>query len=312
MINKIIILITFLIVFSSSCAAADEMPGFVKVGIVDLKTHRVKKIVNVPLNEYVAGVISKEVPNAWPNEAKKALAVLVRSWVYSNKERHSNEGFDFCNLTHCQSWQNYDLKKDRNNIKSIIQEIGTAVLEYKGKAISGFYHSTCGGSTALAQDVFMEEYLPYLKAKWDGPPKNHNCKESPHYSWNSFITNKDIAKLLRKVIKRDTKFDFIYISQRDKLGKRAKRITVVLDKGIKLIKAYDFWMAAGEILGWNMIKSTYFDLVRKDDGYLFIGHGNGHGIGMCQWGAKKLAEEGLGYERILRFYFPKCTLLSRQ
>jgi len=291
---------------------ADESNNKIRIGVIDQKTHKIKKISEVTIDEYIAGVISREIPDSWPVELKKAFTVCIRSWVYSNRERHKEEGFDFCNLTHCQAWERYDLKKDKYNLNSILEETADKYLFYKGRVVSGFYHSTCGGCTALAHDVFIEEYVPNLKARWDGPPKDHNCKDSPHYIWNSFISNADIEKIIKKILKRNISFEYIYISQRDRLGKRAKRITIVLDKGIKIIKAYDFWMAAGGILGWNMIKSTYFDIVKKDDGYLFIGHGNGHGIGLCQWGAKKLADNGYGWEKILKYYFPKCRITSRK
>lgn len=290
-------------------SSAHGNPSYIKLGIVNPKTQKVEKIVKLSLEEYIAGVLTREIPGDWPEELKKAQAVLIRTYALKNMKRHAKGGYNLCNLTHCQAWQDYKLGTKKEEIRSLVKATKGQVLMYKGKLVQPFYHSTCGGYTALAEDVFMQESLPYLRAGFDGFQGKPNCVDSPHYKWKSFLKEAEVFKIAEKILKRKVNFYDIEIHTRGKMKKRAKRMCFVGAEGDLFSNAYDFWMAAGQMFGWNIIKSTYFSVSQNRYGYDFTGHGNGHGLGMCQWGAMKLAKMGYDYKKILRFYFTKVKIV---
>ncbi|MNT63636.1 Amidase enhancer precursor [compost metagenome] len=74
---------------------------------------------------------------------------------------------------------------------------------------------------------------------------------------------------------------------------------------------YRLWQALGRELGWGLLKSMRFTVRRDGNAFVFEGHGLGHGVGLCQWGAKGQAEKGISYARILASYYPGTAIARR-
>src|SRR5262249_32072425 len=134
--------------------------------------------------------LASELPPDFPLEAQKAQAVLIRSYALATAPRHAAEGYDFCDLTHCQVYGGWE------GVSGIREEAVRAtqslVLEYQGKPIEALFHSTCGGHTSANQKVFGGRALPYLQGVDDGD----YCRNSPHQDWESAIPLARIAALL--------------------------------------------------------------------------------------------------------------------
>ena len=133
--------------------------------------------------------------------------------------------------------------------------------------------------------------------------KKHNCANSPHYRWHYFISMKNLKKILKEGV----------IGELKVLVKQGRVSSLAYNDGNnsgKKIAASRFISRAGRLLGWNAIKSNYFFIRKTKGGYLFRGRGLGHGIGLCQWGAYKLALEGKMHLDILRFYYDNAKIIE--
>jgi stage II sporulation protein D len=161
------------------------------------------------------------------------------------------------------------------------------ILTFNGKPIEAFYHSTCGGKTENPEDVFGKSY-PYLKSV------ESDCSISPYWTWQRKVPLAEIETALNI---SGIKAISIHSSTP---AERVKQLKITSDSGTTVINATDFRKA----LGWSRLPSTKFNLSIENDSILFEGKGYGHGVGLCQWSALKMALEGKNYKEILSFFYP--------
>ncbi|MBU1598713.1 SpoIID/LytB domain-containing protein [bacterium] len=241
----------------------------------------------VDLEEYLYGIIRREISTDWPLESIKAQAVLARTYALVNK-KHKNEGFDLCSDVHCQVYGGLEAE-DKIAILACSATSGEILLLNEEFA-PVYYHACCGGLISDIRDVWGPPGLAYLKSK-----VCPYCRPSPHYNWQCKLSYANIAEKLN--IKKVTKVE--------RAGQdRAREIIVHHEGRREAITANKF----RNLFGSNLIKSTYFEIEETWDGIRLIGKGWGHGVGLCQWGAKGMASQGADYEEILSFYFPGCLI----
>lgn len=264
-------------------------------------------IEEIPLEDYVQDVLEAEMPKGFPSEALKAQAILIRTYAFVNARRHLQEGFDLCDLTHCQAYAGRQLNY-RSHAEAAQATKGVMVA-YKLKPAQVFYHSTCGGHTSSASEVFGGEEIPYLKGVCDGT----YCEKSSHYNWESFISLNILKEVLRKApLKFIGELKNIIISKSEADEDKGRALELSLEGNKKInVSANNFLSQIGKYLGWSQLKSSWFEIEAKDNGLVFKGRGLGHGVGMCQWGAKGMAEEGKKFDEILQHYFPGTQLIQR-
>lgn len=248
-------------------------------------------LVNVlPLETYVAGVVSAEMPEAWPVAAKRAQAVVARTLALKGGD---HPGGRLCDLTHCQA---YAGERRPEDIQVALETRGR-VLTHQGQLIHPLYHSTCGGERASNAVVFGGTLLPYLQEGTDP-----YCEKSPQAApWSVRVLASELAKALNL-----PQVKSVQVVSRSEGGWVAQ-----VSVNDRLFPGYRFWQALGRELGWGVLKSMRYT-VRKDGGaFVFEGRGLGHGVGMCQWGARGQAEKGIPYARILESYYPGTSLVRR-
>ncbi|MDI6751250.1 MAG: SpoIID/LytB domain-containing protein [bacterium] len=240
----------------------------------------------VDLEDYLPGIIKREISTDWPIEAIKAQAVLARTFALVN-QKHKAEGFDLCSDVHCQVYGGMEAE-DKVAILAC-SATSSEVLCYNEELAPVYYHACCGGLISDIRDVWGPS-LPYFKSK-----VCPYCYASPHYNWQYNLSYANIAE----------KIGISRVFRVERTGKgRPKEIIVHYEGGRKAILANDF----RNMFGSNLIKSTYFEIEETWNGIKLIGKGWGHGIGMCQWGAKGMASQGASYQEILSFYFPGCVV----
>jgi stage II sporulation protein D len=242
----------------------------------------------LPLEEYVRNVVSAEVGPNWDLEALKVQAVIARTYALYQKSMNNTTNYD---LTSSVLDQVYKGNVSDDMISRAVAQTRDEVLTYKGKLIEAFYHSTCGGETEDAKEVFGKSY-PYLR------PVKSKCDLSPYWVWERKIPLEEIAKALGVSGIRD-----IRIHSHTSTG-RVRMLKVFHDKGVLSVKATDL----RKKLGWKRLPSTKFAFTRQGDYLVFEGKGYGHGVGLCQWGALEMAREGRNYRQILSFYYPGTTI----
>ena len=242
-------------------------------------------IVKVPVEPYIAGVVEAEGGMSAEPEYHKAQAVLARTWLITNMGKHKKEGYHIKDDQSSQAFKGVPHGKHAAIISAAVAQTKDTIATYSCKPIIGFYHSNSGGQTVLPQDVWSQE-LPYCRAVFDPFSK----KESK-YRWTKDIALSD-WKAYFKIAE-----DFDWGAFFTELPEGRQTHYTIGDQTFKL-----------ETLRRHFkLRSTYFTARVEGDAIHLEGYGFGHGVGMAQQGAMRMAVGGFQWKEILDFYFQKLT-----
>lgn len=247
----------------------------------------------VPVDGYLQSVVPEEMPVDWPAEAIKAQSVAARSFALASRGRHASEGYDLCTTTHCQLYTGTTAEKSASN--AAIKATRGEVLTYGGKPIEALFHTDSGGMTENSEDVWGS-HVPYLRAAKDTPAKT--------MPWTKAISRADLERKLAAKGHDIGKVRSLVLSPlaigrsaKDRTASgRVKTMTVKGTKGTATLSGTT-WRS---LLG---LKSTLFDAKLAKDMVTFTGYGSGHGLGISQWGAERMAAKGASYAEILHHYY---------
>jgi SpoIID/LytB domain protein len=264
-------------------------PGVLRVGV--LKPGGGYSVSELPMENYVARVLAGEAVRESQPAALEALAITIRTFALANRGRHRADGFDLCDQTHCQVLRAAVAATER----AAKVTAGRLLLLRDGAPASVYYSASCGGRTQLPSDVWPGADDPsYLPSKDDD-----GCQGAP--AWTAELHETDLQRALRASGFRGELRD-LKIASRNASGRVARLQLDGLTPA--QISGQDFRVVIGRTLGWQHVKSTAFELRKKDGSYRFSGHGSGHGVGLCVIGSARLAERGVSAEAILARYFP--------
>lgn len=251
----------------------------------------------LPLEEYLVGLINCEISSAWPIDAVMAQAVIARTYALNRKAQRAGSLYHLESSVMDQVYDGCQIEDSR--ARRAVKDTEGQVLTYAGAIIQAFYHSNCGGSTEAAEHVWGAP-LAYLK----GVDCKY-CQNSPSVSWEQKIPLSELEDKLRAAGHKISGLTDIRPGSLNTRG-RLKNIVLVTSKGTVSVAGDQFRKA----IGYSVIKSTRFSLKVVKGEACFSGTGNGHGVGLCQWGAKQRAQDGFDYTEILSYYYPG-TVLSR-
>ncbi len=255
-------------------------------------------IKELEFEEYIAGVISKEMGENFPVEALKAQAVVSRTYLIWKKNVNKNNIHDIENSIYNQVFK--ECKSEKIKI-AVNQTKGEILVDEKGEIVPVFFHACCGGKTANPSDVWGGDYPLNISTS------DIYCEKCPYYTWKKSISKKYLSEIL------GLKIDRIEIIERDQTN-RVKNLQILTKDGkIKKFSGHEFRLRINEKTDvyFNnpyIIPSTMFEIEDYGDKIIFKGKGYGHGVGMCQYGAKQMAEMGFNYKEILKFYFPNLKI----
>lgn len=245
----------------------------------------------VPLEEYVYGVVSSEVPVSFEVDALKAQAVASRTYVMYAMQNNKDKEFDVYDSVNSQVYNSDEELKEKwgdkyqeysNKIKKVIVDTKGEYLMYDNKIIEAFFFSTSTGYTENSEEVFSEA-LPYLRSVesvWD--------ESSP-----SFNDEKEFSKT--------DFYNKLGIKYSDTLD--VSDIKKTTSGRIKSLKINYKKFTGKEIRSKLELRSTFFTFYEKDNKILVKTKGYGHGVGMSQYGANGMALAGFKYEDILKYYY---------
>lgn len=247
----------------------------------------------LPLDEYLYGIIKHEISPKWPEEAIKAQVVAARTYALKNFGKHAKDGYDLCNSTDCQVYGGLESEDPVSN--ALVDSTTGEILTYQSELVSTPYHGFCGGYTEDPRNVWEGlNKIKYLQTK-----KCVYCKKAPRYNWSARFERTKIESILSAEGLSVGKIANIKINDKSPSG-RVIEIKITHKDGKLLLKANKFRLA----LGPDVIRSAMFKIKKEKDAYIFEGTGWGHGVGMCQEGARGMAEKGYNYRQILQFYYP--------
>jgi stage II sporulation protein D len=240
-------------------------------------------------------------------EALKAFAICARTYAV-NKLKSSNGVFDIYIDTRDQVYSGEDSEKRLAN--RAVDETAGMILTYNNAPAKVFYHAACGGYTENAKYVFGLKNIPYLQGVKDGDPPN--CSIANNFNWvEKYPENVFIERLRALTFIGNNQFSLkdVSIKSRDESGRVSLlEITLLSDdneeKTIRL-EGNKIRSTIRTANNSDILRSTMFDISVDDDKTVTItGKGNGHGVGLCQWGAIHQSIDGKDYRDILSFYFP--------
>ncbi len=250
----------------------------------------------LPLEEYLVGLINCEISSAWPIDAVKAQAIIARTYAVNRKMARSALPYHLESSVMDQVYDGSLIEDSRS--RRAVQDTAGQVLVYGGAVIQAFYHSSCGGRTEASENVWGAS-LPYLKGV-----ECQYCLTSPTGTvWEYKLSLPEIEERLRA---GGHKVAGLYDIKPGPLNSRGRLKQVILQatKGGGAISGDQFRKA----VGYGVIKSTRFTVKNSNDEISFSGSGNGHGVGLCQWGAKQRALDGFASNEILSYYYPGTEL----
>lgn len=344
--------------------------GNMEVGID--KEYRKLNVINIiGIEEYLYGVLKKEISPRWPEDVLKAQAIAARTFAIFNMNKYIDKGYNICASTNSQAYGGVNHEDPLTN--KAVDETRGVIITYKGKPIDAVYHSDSGGYTENSENVWGSS-LPYLR----GVKSKFEEKVSPpHHTWSYSIDEKDLTEKLQKQGYTINSVVSIEPIKRSKTGRISELVFTAGNNKVIHMKANDF----RSLIGADLIRSTLFNieiigkelnitedtkdkkeikdkeeqkesikeiLEQKKDWtikelielmkrnkqeregekeeimpkvkiiklntpltFLFSGSGNGHGVGMSQWGAYGMALQGFGYQDILEYYYQGIDIVKK-
>ncbi|MCF6462748.1 SpoIID/LytB domain-containing protein [Clostridium sp. Cult1] len=314
------------------------------------------------INNYLYGVVPREMPASFEMEALKAQAIAARTYTLKNINKHNSEGYDLCDTTHCQVYGGMDGEQEKTN--RAVDETYGMIITYNGEIIDALYHSNSGGVTEDSLEAWGNNH-PYLISVDD-----EFSNDAPNSNWSINLTADEINKRLKKSgINIGNVLD-MEVLQTSSNG-RVTQLKVLGTLGERILNKGEI----RGILGDTELKSTWFTIKKqgssgeiithtyvidgnstkpqtiKLDGahiidgnnkrsssrgltsrfvgrdgvveeadkstsqansnFLIEGKGYGHGVGMSQWGAQRMAELGHSYDEILKHYYNGVEIIIK-
>jgi stage II sporulation protein D len=258
-------------------------------------------IAKLDLESYVRGVLPSEMPASWPLEALKAQAIAARTFALFRKKAREkvNATYDVESDVMDQVYKNplgvepLSAKKSEMVERAIRETKGVVLLAGGTHPFATFFHADCGGHTEEPGHVWGP-------SESVGTARDESCPTNPMASWTLHLNPDDIAKKFKAA----SRLQAMKILAKTESGRIAKLQMKWSDGTASTVSGHEFRMT----MGHDKVRSAKFEVVKvADGGFDLAGRGFGHGVGMCQWGARHLAKEGKSYREILAHYFPKAA-----
>jgi stage II sporulation protein D len=258
--------------------------------VVTLENGRRGLVNTVPLDAYLYGVLGAEISAAWPSAAQEAQAVAARTFVLT-KLRPART-YDVAAGDNDQSYGGIDAESVEG--RAAVDATSGRILTYAGNPAHVCYSACCGGRTADAGDVWGTSYA-YLSSRPDP-----NCANAPEFAWRSEIAYATLKEPL--ALDEIGALRSVALRGLDASG-RPRALTFAGANATLDVPTRTFRSAAGG----GVVHSTFIrsvELNARGEVLAISGTGRGHGVGLCQWGARGMAANGAGSDEILAFYFP--------
>lgn len=257
----------------------------------------------VPLEEYLYGVVSAEMPASFEKEALKAQAIVARTYtiykMQSNNGKHQDA--DICdNSACCQAWISKENRMSRwnederdsnwNKIVDAVNSTSGKIVTYEGKAINAFFHSNSGGKTETTLNVWGGSGYPYLQTVETAGEDTYS-----QYASELVISKEDFISKFREK-HSDFVIDF---SKEDCI----KILEYTDGNRVKKVKIGNLEVSGVEVRTILGLRSANFNVEVQENNIKFSVIGYGHGVGMSQTGADSMAKQGSNCEEIIKHFY---------
>jgi len=251
---------------------------------------------HVPVEEYLYGVLPREVSPSWPKNALCAQAVAARTYVLYNMIKRTDAFYDVFSTTSSQVYGGQGT--EHSSTQKAVDATRGMVLSCDGKIFLALYHSNSGGVTENPESIWGSsiDCLSSVQDEFSGG--------RPGFSWRAKLSLEYIKQKMHRFGLPPEKIADIVPEQRSSSG-RIEKIRIVQESGSSFLLTGNSFRL---IVGAGKVKSCNFTKIKKKDKFVFSGSGYGHGAGMSQWGACGMAKKGYDYRKILDFYYKGLIL----
>jgi stage II sporulation protein D len=252
----------------------------------------------LPLEEYLVGAVKAEAGDRMPMEMLKAQAIVART--YAAYHRRLNAGKPYHLVAGTANQQYAGRVNADSPAWTAVMETEGQVLLWEGELFPAFYHTDSGGYTEDPRIAFTAANMPALQ-----PVRVEFPSHSPHQSWTLELGLGELAAALRRGGVSVGSITGLQVLERS-LSLRVARISIVGTQGSATLRGNEF----RRLVGYDTLKSTLFAVSVNRTYARFAGRGYGHGVGLDQWSAKTMAEQGYTARQIAQYYYPGATLSS--
>jgi len=298
----VVLLILPLVLFGFYKTDNDKNTDGINISVYDAKND---KVFNIELDDYITNVVAAEMPASFCDEALKAQAVCARTYALRkvNTGASEHKGADVCtDFNHCQAFCDTETMKEKwgkdyrgnlEKIKKCVSETSGEIITYNGEYAISVFHSCSNGKTENAKDVWSGDY-PYLVCV-----DSVGDFEKSDYSSTLEIKKKDFIDKINSVSENKIAYEDELFIGNPEMTEGGNIASIMIGKssfsGVDIRKLFG-------------LKSTAFTVEAKGDKIAFSVCGNGHGVGMSQYGANSMAKKGEKYDAILKHYYQGVEL----
>jgi len=246
---------------------------------------------SIDMEDYLVGLINHEVSSAWSIEAVKAQAVVARTYALFQADNSRDSRYDLESTIDDQVYGGSQTE-DYASAKAVRETAGEILVDGDGQVVQAFYSSNCGGITELPQNVWgvSTQIQKSVKDPW--------CAGAPGSSWTWSTDALSFGAKLKAAGYSGGTVTAVTV-KRKTAAERALSVAVTASGGASTMSGNEL----RRVLGYEKLKSARFKVSVEDGTFTFTGKGAGHGVGMCQWGAKGMADGGYSYRQILGHYY---------
>lgn len=253
----------------------------------------------INLEEYLKGVLPKEVSPEWDLAALKAQAIASRTYALFQELSKQNKDYSLEKTVASQMYGG--INSETAITTQAVNDTRGKILLYNNEIFPAYFHAACGGHTTRCDTVWNVTPHPSLKGVADP-----FCKRFKHYSWKWHATKDEIQNSLKNYGINTKSIVAIKWGEKDTSGRVTEFFVHSKNPPLRL-NSNTFRLA----LGPQNVRSTKISSITEENNtYFFKGFGWGHGVGLCQWGAKAMADEGMTHTKILQYYFPKSWIVN--
>jgi len=275
---------------------------------------RVVAVNVVPLNHYIASVVDSEMPAKFPDEARKAQAIVARTYVLYRQSQTRGAGlFDVYGDTRSQRYLGYQYREtdggrrlagESDDSRRITQQTAGLICTYRGRIFAPYYSAVCGGRTTAGRHLFKDASpaLQSVTCRW--------CRDAKRYRWTVSVPTREANAALRTYLAaRNLTFGNLRSVRpvQQSFGSAPPEFHLSDGPHLYRIKSKQI----RDAISTSRLPSAYFEVRFVGNDMVFHGRGHGHAVGLCQWGAAGLARSGRTAAQIIGYYYRGAAVTRR-
>lgn len=270
-------------------AVEREFPGAI---VITIQQGALLFVNEAPIEDYVAGVVRSEAGENKGIEYYKLQATICRTYALTNARRHLPEGFGLCDGTHCQVYKG--VCRSDTLVQAVQATRNMVVVDAGIRLVHSTFHSNCGGETMNAEDLWSKSE-PYLVSTLDP-----YCAQAPHATWRKTMPRTKWLDYLRRSYGMDTS-DSAQVRAATDFDPHCRAV---------ILPGLRAHVPLEQVRADMKFNSAFFRVWPNGDEVVFDGRGFGHGVGLCQEGAMRMARLGIPFTDILHHYFAEVHLVD--